>query len=152
MNGILVGHDEQVADWACKQHQVFRMPINAAFGVITPQGELVGAALFQNYNGNSVDFSYYGRNTLTLGIMRSMARAVLQLFGPVRVTIMTSKKKKHMLRWLPKVGCKLEGVSRCYYGRADNNRNTAVRFVLFADALENLALRNGRPDAKRAAA
>jgi RimJ/RimL family protein N-acetyltransferase len=115
------------------------MPVDAAVGVIDEKsGGLVGAAIFQNFNGNSLDFSYYGERTLSLGITRALARVALSM-GAARVTIMTSKKNKRILRWLPKIGCKLEGTSRRYYGHRDESRSTAVRFVLFAEDLQRIA-------------
>jgi hypothetical protein len=139
VNGLLFGQDEVVARWAFTTHNFFPMQADMAIGIIAPPGHLVGAAIYQNFNGYNVDLAYYGHNTLTVGIIRTLARTTLAKFNPSRVTFLTSKKNRNIIRWLPKIGCKLEGVARCYYGSADNTRNTAMRFVLYRDALERLA-------------
>lgn len=139
MNGVLFGHDEAVAGWVFHTYKIRPMQVNMAVGLLSPGGELRGGVLFQNYNGCNVDFSYYGTNTVTLGIVRTMARIGLHKYDPSRVTILTSKKNKALRAFFPKLGCHLEGVARCFYGREDNVRNTAMRFVLFREQLESLA-------------
>lgn len=136
--GLLFGADAAVATWAWTTHGMTPMSVDHAIGVIKPDGTLVGAALFQNHNGNNVDFSYYGAGTFTYNFMRAFARVALQM-NASRVTVMTSKKHKRILRALPKLGFRLEGVSRCFYGQKDCPRSTAVRFVLFRSELERTA-------------
>ncbi len=139
MNGVLFGHDEMVARWAFATHKIRPMQVCMAVGLMNPVGQPVGAVLFQNYNGNNVDLSYYGVNTLTLGIARTMAKIVLHQFNASRVTILTSKKNKSIIKFLPRLGCRFEGTARCFYGPEDNVRNTAMRFVLFREQVELLA-------------
>ncbi len=139
MNGVLLGHDETVARWAFATHKIRPMQICMAVGLLSPESQLVGAILFQNYNGYNVDFSYYGVNTATLGIARTVAKIALHQFNPSRATILTSKKNKSIIKFLPKLGCRFEGTARCFYGPEDNMRNTAMRFVLFREQLELLA-------------
>lgn len=142
--GIYLGHDQVVANWAFKTFHRFPMQVNRAFGIVENKDDkynpvLVGAILFQNFNGNNVELSYYGPNTFSLGIARAMARVVLGEFKASRVTIVTSKKNKRIMRALQKFGFKLEGVQRRYYGDRDCYRNTGVRFVMFREDIEKLA-------------
>lgn len=139
MNGVLFGHDEAVAGWVFHTYKIRPMQCNMAIGLISPEGQLRGGVLFQNYNGCNVDFSYYGTNTMTLGIMRTMARVALHTFDPSRVTVNTSKKNRALIHFLGIMGCRFEGIARCFYGRDDSVRNTAMRFVMFRDRLERLA-------------
>jgi RimJ/RimL family protein N-acetyltransferase len=137
--GILFECDEKVAEWLFDD---LRKPIykyDRALGLLNSSGILVGAILYQNWNGPNVELSYYGKNTLTLGIVRCIARFTLTAFNPARLTVITSKRNRQFMKALQKLGFRLEGIQRCYYGTRDCNRNTGVRFVAFRDAIERVA-------------
>jgi RimJ/RimL family protein N-acetyltransferase len=136
---LLINEDSIVASWAYQKFDVFPIPVHKAFGVLdTEKHELVGAALFQNYIGTNVDLSYYGPKTITLGIIRNLAKAALDM-GISRGTVITSKRNRRFIKGLLKIGFKFEGAMRFFYGHEDNNKNTAVRFVIFRPGLEKLA-------------
>lgn len=138
-NGLLVGCDEVVSKWAFDKFHIFQMPVNAAIGVVNEDGNLVGAILFQNFNGVNVELSYYGPRTLSYGIIRTIARIAVSNFNAARLTVVTSKRNKGLSKALLKLGFKLEGTSRCYYGHQDVPRNTGVRFVMFKQRLDELS-------------
>lgn len=139
-HGLLFGADALVAQWAWSAHNYLPTQYNKAVGVIrTDNHELVGAALYQAYNGNDLQFSYYGRATLSLGLVRALARIAITDFDVSRATIVTSRKHKSLIRWLQRSGFRLEGAMRCYYGRVDAPRNTGLRFVIFRSELARLA-------------
>jgi len=100
---------------------------------------LVGAALLQGFNGHNIDLSYCGENTVTLGVVRAVARAIATEFNPSRVTIVTSKRNRHLVNSVQKLGWRLEGAQRRYYGHKDCRRNTGVRFVMFREQVLKLA-------------
>jgi len=133
--GLLIGEDELVSLWAFEKFKIFKMPVNMAIGVITPEGKIVGAALFQNFNGYNVELSYYGPKTLKLGIVRALFQTALFTFKATRLTVVTSQRNRAFMRGLQKIGFRLEGHQRCYYGVDDNKRNTGVRFVMFRKQL-----------------
>jgi hypothetical protein len=139
MYGLLVGHDKEVAAWAFSTYQMKPMPVDAAIGIVDESGTLRGAALYQSYNGFNVEFSYYGRRTLTLGIIRSLARIAIVQFNPSRVSVSVNRRSRFLTHHLPKLGFKLEGAARCFYGYDDKARNTAIRFVLFRRQLNKMA-------------
>jgi hypothetical protein len=136
--GLLFGSDELVANWLFTCYLQKRGSYDRAVGLIR-DGELVGAVLFQGWNGYNVEVSYYGKNTMTPGIIRCLAGYILQEFDPSRLTAMVPKRAKHWIRSLLKLGFKVEGIARCYYGKRDSNRNTAVRLVAFREAIERVA-------------
>lgn len=140
--GILLGEDARVAAWAFATFKFVPTPINKGLGIIDGNCNLVGAILLQNFNGTNLELSYYGPWTVTLGIVRIMARTVIGEFNAARLTVVTSKKNRRLIWSLQKFGFKLEGAQRCYYGHEDIKRNVGVRLVLFRDGLERLA---GRP-------
>jgi RimJ/RimL family protein N-acetyltransferase len=109
-----------------------------AVGIIdTDKGKIVGAAIFQNYTGTNVNLSYYGKNTLSAGIVRSLAKMAVEM-GVARGTLITSKRNRRLIRSLLKLGFKVEGTQRCFYGYEDTARNTGVRLVMFRDDLKKL--------------
>jgi RimJ/RimL family protein N-acetyltransferase len=113
-------------------------PFNSAIGIVDPDGRLAGAALFQSFNGFNLEISYYGRKTFTAGILRALARAAAN-FNPSRLTATTSKKNRRFIRGLQKIGFRLEGAQRRYYGMRDCPRNTGVRLVMFREQLDQIA-------------
>jgi RimJ/RimL family protein N-acetyltransferase len=144
LKGILVDSDELVAKWAYTTYHIYPQPINRAFGVLDKNGDLEGGILFQNFNGVNVELSYYGQNTLTLGIVRLIARTTLEVFNAGRLTVVTSRRNKRLIKSLIKVGFKLEGMSRCFYGHEDTKRNTGIRLAAFRSELEKVAYRQGK--------
>jgi hypothetical protein len=138
--GLLFGADQVVADWAFAQFGYKPSKFDKAVGVIRCDTQaLVGDGLFQCYNGNDVQFSYYGRATLSAGIVRAMARIAVVDFDVSRATIVTSRRNKSLVRFLGRTGFRLEGAMRCFYGRVDAPRNTGLRFVIFRPELARLA-------------
>lgn len=140
MNGILIGDDLRVYQWVVDVYKIYAKPFNKTVGIVDDKGNLLGAAIFHNFNGFSLELSYYGKRTLSVGIVRALSRIAVGCFNASRVTVVTSKKNKALMRGLLKIGFRLEGAQRCYYGHDDNARNTAVRFVLFRDRLSYLSM------------
>jgi len=136
--GLLFDHDDAVAEWFYKSKNRPVFKYDRCIGVID-KGALVGAVLYCNWNGPNVELSYYGQNTLTLGILRSIFAFALTEFDVARITCITSKRNRHFMKSLQKIGFKLEGAQKCYYGKRDCNRNTGVRFVMFRAGMERIA-------------
>lgn len=136
--GLLFDSDELAANWLFTCYLQRRYSYDRCVGIIR-NGELVGAVLFQSFNGYNVEVSYYGKNTMTPGIIRCLAGYILKEFDPSRLTAMVPKRAKSWTKSLLKLGFRVEGIARCYYGKADCNRNTAVRLVGFRDAIELVA-------------
>ena len=136
--GLLLGDDTRVADWAFKTYKFTPTKFDIAIGIVEPPGKLVGAALFQACNGNDAQISYYGYRTFSPGIIRAIARVSVGL-NLSRLTAITSKKNKRLIRALEKIGFSREGVQRRFYGHQDTDRNTGVRLVMFKERLSQLA-------------
>ena len=139
--GLLVDQDQAVAAWAYKTFNIFAQPVDKAFGIVNPKGTLIGAILFQNFNGVNIELSYYGPKTLTSGIVRIIARVSIGHFNAGRLTVVTSRRNKRLIRGLIKIGFKLEGIQRCFYGHKDCKKNTGVRLVAFRPDLSRVAYR-----------
>lgn len=137
--GILLDADEMVADWAFKLHNRVPVAVYKAVGVVE-NGQLVGGILFTDYNTMNVDLSYYGRSTITLGIVRALAKIMLYELRVTRCTVIVPKRPAYLLKKLGAglFGFRYEGVQRRYYGPTDSGRHTGCRFVLFREDLEKL--------------
>ena len=136
--GILIGSDQLVAQWAFATHNRVPMHVDRAFGIIE-NNQIVGAALFTSYNSVNAEFSYYGKNTITLGIARALARIALYELHLVRCTVIVPKRPSFLLKKLTKFGFRFEGIQRRNYGPTDAPRHTGCRFVLFKEDMERLA-------------
>ncbi len=137
--GLLFECDEFVAQWLYQQMGWPGYKYDRAVGLVNEKGALIGAVLYQHWNGCNVEVSYYGKRTMSAGIIRTLARFTLIAFNPGRITVNTSKKNKRFIRSLYRFGFRLEGACKCYYGPEDTNRNTAIRFVGFRDDIARVA-------------
>lgn len=136
--GLLMDCDEQVANHLYTLYNQPKYKYDRALGLVK-DGTLVGTVLFTNWNGSNIEVSYYGKNTMTAGIIRALAQFGIKHFNPSRATVITSKRNKRFMKALQRLGFRLEGTQRCYYGHEDTNRNTGVRFVMFRDRINELA-------------
>ncbi len=138
--GLVFECDDQVAKWAFSTWTMPPMTYDRAIGIFDDKTGIVGAIVFQSWNGFNVEMSYYGlRPTLSAGIVRCLARYILFTFNASRITVTTRRKNKGLMRSLQRFGFKLEGAQQCFYGHRNCNRNTAIRFVMFRERLEQLA-------------
>lgn len=138
-NGLLIGQDNDIACWVFATWKLCPTKVDRGLGIVGPTGNLLGAILLQNFNGTNIELSYYGPRTISSGIVRSIARIIVLDFNAARVTVVTSKKNKRLMRSLQKFGFRLEGAQRRYFGHRDCSRNVGVRFVLFREELDKIA-------------
>ena len=143
-SGLLLDCDQAVAEWAFFHHKLFPMKVDRAFGIISSNKEIVGAALFSSYNSINAELSYYGKKSVTRGIVRALAKIALYELRLERCTVIVPKRPSFLLKKLPKFGFRFEGVQHKYYGRSNASRHTACRFVLFREDLERLAAEPSR--------
>lgn len=136
--GLLIGSDEYVTAWAFKTYSRAPMHIDRAFGIIE-DGQLVGAALFSSYNSVNAELSYYGKNTITRGIVRALAKIALYELRLARCTVIVPKRPTFLLKKMEKYRFRFEGIQRRHYGPTDQPRHTGCRFVAFREDLEKLA-------------
>jgi len=135
--GLLLDADALVAGWAFQTHNKVPIHVDRALGIID-NNVIVGAALFSSYNGVNADLSYYGKGTVTVGIIRALVRIGLYELRLSRCTAIVPKRPSYLLKKLPKLGFRYEGVQRRYYGPTDSARHVGCRFVLFREDMEKL--------------
>ena len=136
--GLLLYNDLLVAEYLFQEHVKPRMHFDNAIGIVE-EGTLIGGILLQSWNGFNVELSYYGRGTMTHGIIRSLARILISSYNPSRLTVTVNRKNRCLMRGVRRLGFVLEGTQRRFYGDKDINRNTGVRFVMFRERIAELA-------------
>src|SRR3990167_1276757 len=123
---LLFGDDERVAKWAARNLGLCRMgAFNAGFvrpfvavGV-TRDKELIGAAIFNNYDGSDVSLTVVGRGVMFRGVFRALAFYAFDQLMCERVSATVRVENVRMLNIAERLGFKREGLIRKKYGDAD---------------------------------
>lgn len=139
MRELVFGRDQLIAEWAFRTFKRAPTPYAMAVGIVDPQVGLVGAILFQEYNGSNAELSYYGERTLSASIVRAIATIACDQLNVLRLTVRVMKRHRAMTRSLSKFGFRYEGQQPFFYGAAKGD--TAVLFGIYRDGLERLKRR-----------
>ena len=132
-NHFVIGRDIEVAAWAFQTFGFHPTHYCMAIGIANETG-LIAACMFHAHNGPDVELSYYGPNTLTLDIVKAIAKIAVDHLGVSRITARTSRSNKVMTRGIRKIGFQFEGVRHCGYGNQD-----ALMYGLYGEKLAKLA-------------
>lgn len=130
---FVIGQDVHIAKWAFETFNFAPTQFNMAVGIANEKG-LVGACMFHAHNGPDVELSYYGPNSLTLDIVKGIAKIAVEYLGVSRITARTSRSNKTITRGIKKIGFEFEGIRKCGYGNQD-----AVMYGLYGKSLAKLA-------------
>lgn len=133
MKVLVSGNDQLIIEWTYKTFGVLCTKVDMALGVVEDDA-LVGACFFQAHNGPDVELSYFGPNTLTLDVVKQIAKIAVEHLGVSRITIRTAKSNKTLTKNAHKLGFVYEGVRHHAYGNED-----AVMYGLFGEKLARLA-------------
>ena len=133
MKNLLLNYDDQVAQWAFNTFNYAPTKYDMAIGIVE-NDRIVGAALYHAWNGPDVEISYYGPQTMTLGIIKALARVAVNHLGVSRITARTAKSNKAITRGIKGLGFEYEGIRHNAYGGAD-----AVMYGLYGRNLARLA-------------
>ncbi len=136
MKVLAHGNDHLINEWTLATFGVRNFNSNMALGIMDGN-QIVGSVFFHAHNGPDIELSYFGPQTLTLGVLRSICRIAVDHFKVARITIRTPKNNKTMTRGIHKIGFVYEGIRHNGYGDKD-----AVMYGLFGRKLARLA---GRP-------
>lgn len=133
MKTFILGHDVEVAMWAFATFDFAPAPYCMAVGIAEKDKGLVAACLFHAHNGPDVELSYYGPGTLTLPIVKGIAKIAVEELGVSRITARTARNNK-LRKSIHKIGFEFEGVRKCGYGEHD-----ALMYGLYGKNLARLA-------------
>lgn len=112
---FILGHDIEIASWAFSTFNFAPVPFCMAIGIAEKEKGLVGACLFHAHNGPDVELSYYGPGTVTLPIVKGIARIAVDHLGVSRITART-QRNNDLRKHIHKIGFEFEGVRKCGYG------------------------------------
>ena len=113
---LLFNNDKTVADWVSKKWGKPIPPWYFAVGILNKEGLLQGAATFHNYNGSNIELCYYGPRTVTKEVVKGLTDFVVNHVKVTRITACVPRSNKLLNKSLLKLGFKVEGVLRHYFG------------------------------------
>jgi RimJ/RimL family protein N-acetyltransferase len=116
---LLVGHDEAVAGWVAANLGITIAPPYTALGVTNDAGTLIGGAVFHGRSCGNIDVTIYGPRAMTRSAIRAAMAYVFVQLGCTRLTARCRRSNRAMVRLLPRLGFKHEGVQRGYYWGED---------------------------------
>lgn len=131
--GLLFGQDMAVSQWTWGKFNIVPSAVQCAIGIVR-NNQNVGSVMFHEYSGYNIELSYYGPFTLTAGIVRTLARFVIERYNIERVTVRTNRNNTKLMRNLGRLGFKFEGVQKRFYGPFGD----AAAFVMFREDIERL--------------
>jgi hypothetical protein len=138
MRGLLLGSDDFVTAWAFQTHNKMLIHVDRAFGIVE-NNQIIGAALFSCYNYYNAELSFYGKNSITRGIVKDLAKIALYELRLARCTVIVPKRPTFLIKKMEKYHFRFEGIQRRYYGPTDSARDTGCRFVVFREDMLRLA-------------
>lgn len=113
---LVFGHDAEVGAWAAEKLNIPLSPPYVAIGV-ADNGELKGAAVYNNWNRWQVELSFYGPGCINRQVIRAFLLAYpFDDLGAGRLTARTRRSNKLMQRLFPRFGFEMEGVLKRFYG------------------------------------
>ena len=134
MKRLIAGHDEAVAEWTFQTFGITPHKYEMAIAIIESD-KIVGSIMWEQYRGHDIEISYFGPQTMTLGIARACAKMAVDYWGVSRVTARTSRDNKTMTRGIKGIGFEYEGVVHDGYGKGHD----AIMYGLYGHKLARLA-------------
>ncbi len=128
---LVTGHDAAVAQWAATKYAAGLPAYVMALGIVDDVGDLRGAATLHEFNGTNVELCYWGARTLTRGIAGQIAAICFLGLRVCRVTCRAPRANKVVVRHLPKLGFRYEGLLRHFYG--PTKQQDAILFGMTRD-------------------
>jgi RimJ/RimL family protein N-acetyltransferase len=133
MKQLACGNDELIVGWTLNEFGIEPKKVDLAIGVME-KDRMVASAFFQCHSGSDVELSYYGPKTMTLDVVKGLARIAVDHFGVSRVTVRSSPENEAMAH-IEKIGFVREGICHHHYGFGQD----AVIYGLFGRKLAKLA-------------
>jgi len=129
---LLYGHDQVVGEWAGRQFGVEFVPPFSAIGVITDEGRLIGASIFNDcHSGGNIEWTHVGPRTMTRKVCRAVVHYAFVVNNATRLTAKTRRSNKVVPKLLMKAGFGFECVMKRYFG--PEKGDDALVYVLFPE-------------------
>lgn len=132
---LATGNNRDIEEMAFAKFGIAPLGCNLAVAVLE-NGQMVAAAFFHAHNGPDVEISYYGPRTMTLDVVRGLAKIAVEHLGVSRVTARAAATPDHkrIRKGFTKIGFEYEGTRKCGYGNKD-----AIMYGLYGRKLARLA-------------
>jgi len=134
-NGLIFGADDIVCAWTWREYNLMPIYVNLAVGILNDDQDLVGSIMFASYTGKTVNLSYYGENTLSIGICRSIARIALEHFNIDDIVVNFPAQNARHAKRLEKLGFVFRAALVGFYGPGRN----ALSYVMPHNRIIQLA-------------
>jgi RimJ/RimL family protein N-acetyltransferase len=117
---ILLYADDLVAGWMAAQTGQSITPPYTSFAMISPDGQISGAVLFNDLQEASVEVSIVAPRAVSRALLRLAAQHAFGELQCNRVTARTRASSLTVRRFIEKAGFRQEGVLRSYYQDGDD--------------------------------
>lgn len=113
---FVFGQDAIVGAYAAERLGIPLEPPFTSIGVVTDGGSLVGAIIYNGYNGSNIEITVYAPRHLNRQVIRAALAYPFRQLGVLRLTGRTKRSNRAMCRIFPKVGFVYEATLKHYFG------------------------------------
>jgi len=107
---------QMIGYWVGQMIKKPMFPPYTALGWLDRKSSLVGAAIFNSYNGANVEVTIYGPKAMTRQALQEGLRYVFKQLQCTRLTGRCSRNNSRMRKLFPRVGFHFEGTMPRYFG------------------------------------
>ncbi len=116
---IVKGKSPEMAAWAGRRLGKSFCPPYEAWGVAGKGGQVIGAVVFNDYDGRNVEVSVVGRGAWTRGVIREIGKHCFDALNCRRVSLTTRHDNDLVQGLIERMGGVWEGRKRDYYDDCD---------------------------------
>jgi hypothetical protein len=128
---LVFNRDRDVAEWVTDKIGLVISPPYTAIGATMDGRSLCAGAVFNQWNGSSLEITLYGPGCLTRGNVSGIYHYVFVQCGAQRLSATTKRSNRRMCRLLPRLGFEFEGISKRFFG--PHKQDDAMRYALFPE-------------------
>jgi RimJ/RimL family protein N-acetyltransferase len=113
---LVLGHDEAVGVFAAERLGVPIVPPFTSMGIVDDNDQLVGAIIYNGYNGANIEISFYGPGALQRRFIKAAFAYPFDQLNVIRLTARTKRSNKTTCKLLPRLGFVYEATLKNYFG------------------------------------
>lgn len=132
MTALVYGRDADVVAWAQRETGEIFSPPYTALGLADTSGALVGALVYTDYNGHSIELSVHAPgHVIGPDALRQMFRYPFETCQVLALGARTRRANTGVRKMLGRLGFRPEGIRRRYYG--PGRANDAVLYGMLRE-------------------
>ena len=113
---LVLGHDEAVGVFAAERLGVPIVPPFTSMGIVDDNNQLVGAIIYNGFNGANIEVSVYAPGALHRRFIRAVLAYPFEQLNVIRLTARTKRSNKIMCKLFPRFGFVYEATLKNYFG------------------------------------